>query len=134
MDRNNPNGQKQHGVNGYIKQYYLPFNQKNLKTLYDMRPAQEPSSVSLSIMKVGYDGNRIDWPHQIEKYEDFANRPFDELWDYVSNPKYKFDRTIRDNLEVVFATGYWKNLLFSLVIFGCRDHYIEISDYRGDAL
>ena len=47
--------------------------------LYDMRPSSEPSSVSLSIMRIGYDGNRIDHPYQIEKYEDFANRPFEEL-------------------------------------------------------
>jgi hypothetical protein len=87
------------GVKGYVKQYDLPFNQKNLKSLYDMRPSPEPSSVSLSIMRVGYDGNRIDWPYQIEKYEDFANRPFEELWEYVSTPKYKLDRSIRDNLE-----------------------------------
>jgi hypothetical protein len=31
----------------------------------------------------------IDWLYQIEKYEDFANRPFEELWDYMSTPKYK---------------------------------------------
>ena len=56
----------------------LPFNQKDLKLLYDMRPSPDPSSVSLSIKRIGYDGNRIDWPYQIEKYEDFANRPFEE--------------------------------------------------------
>ena len=39
-----------------------------------MRPSPDPSSVNLSIKKIGYDGNRIDWPYQIEKYEDFANR------------------------------------------------------------
>lgn len=102
QDRNNPNGPKMHGVVGVRElknQYDLPFNQKNLKTLYDMRPSSEPSSVSLSIMRIGYDGNRIDWPYQIEKYEDFANRPFEELWDYVSTPKYKLDRSARDNLD-----------------------------------
>jgi hypothetical protein len=26
----------------------------------------------------------IDWLYQIEKYEDFANGPFEELWDYMS--------------------------------------------------
>ena len=65
-------------IRGYTKQYDLPFNQKNLKLLYDMRPSPDPSSVSLSIKRIGYDGNRIDWPYQIEKYEDFANRPFEE--------------------------------------------------------
>jgi phage repressor protein C with HTH and peptisase S24 domain len=90
QDRNNPNGPKVHrvvDVKELKKQYDLPFNQKYLKMLYDMQPSPEPSSVSLSIMKVGYDGNRIDWPYQIEKYEDFANRPFDELWEYVPTPK-----------------------------------------------
>jgi hypothetical protein len=61
-------------IRGYTKQYDLPFNQKNLKLLYDMRPSPDPSSVNLSIKKIGYDGNRNDWPYQIEKYEDFANR------------------------------------------------------------
>ncbi|MDQ3840564.1 MAG: hypothetical protein M3297_15000 [Thermoproteota archaeon] len=87
------------GVRELKKQYDLPFNQKNFKTLYDMRPSSEPSSVSLSIMRTEYDGNRIDWPYQIEKYEDFANRPFEELGDYMSTPKYRLDRSARDNLE-----------------------------------
>jgi hypothetical protein len=26
---------------------------------------------------------------------DFANRPFDELWDYISTPKYRIDRSSR---------------------------------------
>lgn len=102
QDRNNPNGPKVYGVVGvkeHKKQYDMPFNQKNLKSLYDMRPSAEPSSVSLSIMRIGYDGKCIDHPYQIEKYEDFANRPFEELWEYVSTPKYKLDRNIRDNLE-----------------------------------
>ena len=64
-----------------------------------MRPSPDPSSVSLSIKRIGYDGNRIDWPYQIEKYEDFANRPFEELWEYVSTPRFKLDRSARDNLE-----------------------------------
>jgi hypothetical protein len=63
-----------------------------------MRPSPDPNSVSLSIMRIAYDGNRIDWPYQIEKYEDFANRPFEELWDYVSTPKYKLDRITKYTL------------------------------------
>ena len=101
-DPKNPNSPKEHGVIGvkdYIKQYDLPFNQQNLKTLYEMRPAEEPASVNLVIQKLGYDNNPIDHPYQIQKYEDFANRPFDELYDYMSTPKYKLDRSARDNLE-----------------------------------
>jgi hypothetical protein len=29
----------------------------------------------------------------------FTNRPFDELFDYMSTPKYRLDRGARDNLE-----------------------------------
>jgi hypothetical protein len=32
-----------------------------------MRPSPDPNSVSLSIMRIAYDGNHIDWPYQIEK-------------------------------------------------------------------
>jgi hypothetical protein len=53
----------------------------------------------LVIQKIGYDGNPIGHPYQIEKYEDFAFRPFEELWDYMSTPKYKLDRSINNQLQ-----------------------------------
>jgi hypothetical protein len=62
-----------------------------------MRPAEEPASVSLIILELGY-GNPLGHPYKIEKYEDFANRPFDELYDFMSTPKYKLDSS-RDTLE-----------------------------------
>lgn len=102
VDKKNPNGPKEYGVIGvkdFKKQFDLPFNQQNLKALYKMRPAEEPASVALIISKLGYDGNPLGHPYQIEKYEDFANRPFDELYDYMSTPKYKLDRISRDILE-----------------------------------
>jgi hypothetical protein len=37
-----------------------------------MRPAEEPACIILIISKLGYDGNPIGYPYQIEKYEDFA--------------------------------------------------------------
>jgi hypothetical protein len=72
-DRNNPNGPKEHGVigvKGFKKQYDLPFTQKNLESLYKMRPAAEPASVTLIIQKIGYDDNPLGHPYQVEKYED----------------------------------------------------------------
>jgi len=45
------------------------------------------------IEKIGYDGNPIGHPYHIEKYEDFAVRPFDELFEYLSTPKYRLDRS-----------------------------------------
>jgi hypothetical protein len=102
VDKKNPNGPKEHGVigvKGYKKYYDLPFTTKNLESLYKMRPASESASVTLIILKLGYDSNPIRHPYQIEKYEDFASKPFDGLWDYMSTPKYRLDRSYKDNLE-----------------------------------
>jgi hypothetical protein len=41
-----------------------------------MRPVQEAGSV-LVIQRLGYNGNPIDRPYQIEKCENFASRLFD---------------------------------------------------------
>ena len=41
-----------------------------------MRPAAEPASVTLIIQKIGYDDNPLGRPYQVEKYEDFASKPF----------------------------------------------------------
>jgi hypothetical protein len=97
VDKRNPNGPKEYGVIG-IKdqtiQHDLAFTAENLESLYKMRPAEEPASVTLIILKLGYDGNPLGHPYQIEKYKDFANKPFDELYDFMSTPKYKLDRTL----------------------------------------
>ena len=72
-DPKNPNGPKGHGflgISGCSKQYDLPFDPQNLKTLYKMRPAEEAVPVTLVIQKIGYDGNSTGHPYQIEKYED----------------------------------------------------------------
>ena len=56
-------------------------------------------SVPLSIVKVRYDGNKVGHHYQIEKYEDFATRPFDELYEFMSIPRYKFDRSANDQID-----------------------------------
>lgn len=40
------------------------------------------------------------------KCEDFANRPFDKLCEYVTTPKYKLDRSTRDILEDSHIKNY----------------------------
>jgi hypothetical protein len=64
-----------------------------------MRPTAKPASVTLIIQKVGYDDYPPDHPYQVEKYEDFASKPFEELWEYLSTPKYKLDRGVNDQLQ-----------------------------------
>jgi hypothetical protein len=91
--KRNHNGPKEHGVigiKGYKKHYDLPVTTKNLESLYKTRPAQEAGSVTLIIRRLGYD-NPVGHAYQVESYEDFASKPFDELWDYLSTPKWLYD-------------------------------------------
>jgi hypothetical protein len=65
-----------------------------------MRRTKTPGSVSLSIKRVGLDGiTPLGHVYQVEKYDDFISKKFNELWDYLSTPKYKLDRSYKDNLE-----------------------------------
>jgi hypothetical protein len=72
---------------------------KNADSLYAMRRTKGPGSVSLSIKRVGLDGETIVQIYQVEKYDDFISKRFEELWDYLSTPKYKLDRSYGDNLQ-----------------------------------
>jgi hypothetical protein len=92
-------GKKIVGVAKSTMKYELPFTPKNLERLYKMRPSEDAASVSLSIVKVRYDGNKVGYHYQIEKYEDFATRPFDELYEFMSTPRYKLGRSANDKIE-----------------------------------
>ena len=72
----------------------------------------------LVIQKIGYDGNRIGHPYQIEKYEDFASRPFEELWEYMSTPKYRLDNSARDNPDGSPIKQVSVNTLFPIIHWG----------------
>jgi hypothetical protein len=101
-DRKNPDGPKELkvvGTTGRTKEYTLPFTTKNADSLYAMRRTKGPGSVSLSIKRVGLDGETIGQIYQVEKYDDFVSKKFEELWDYLSTPKYKLDRSYGDNLQ-----------------------------------
>jgi hypothetical protein len=79
--------------------YELPFTPKKLERAYRMRPSEDGASVSLSIVKIRYDGNKVVYHYQIEKYDDFATRPFDELYELMSIPRDKLDRSANDQIE-----------------------------------
>ena len=76
-------------------EYTLPFNQKNFESLYKQRPNESSSSVRLVIWAEG----ASDRPRQITNPEHFAKRQFDEMWEEMITPKFKLDRTYKDNLE-----------------------------------
>jgi hypothetical protein len=76
-------------------EYTLPFNEENFQNLYKQRPTESSSSVSMAIWTEG----SSDRPRQITDPEHFAKREFDEMWEEMITPKYKLDRSYRDNLD-----------------------------------
>jgi hypothetical protein len=86
------------GINPHdnrFTEYTLPFNEENFQNLYKMRPTESSSSVSLVIWAEG----ASDRPRQIIDPELFSKKPFDDLWLEAITPKYKLDRSYKDNLE-----------------------------------
>jgi hypothetical protein len=102
-DPRNPDGPKEIqvvGTQSITREYTLPFTTKNADNLYAMRRTKTPGSVSLSIRRVGLDGVApIDHVYEVKNYDDFISKGFNELWDYLSTPKYRLDRSYNDNLE-----------------------------------
>jgi hypothetical protein len=80
-------------------EYTLPFNQKNFESLYKQRPNESPSSVSLVIFAEG----ASERPRHITNVEQFM-KPFDDLWLEAITPKYRLDRSYKDNLEANHVT------------------------------
>jgi hypothetical protein len=76
-------------------EYTLPFNEENFQKLYDQRPTESSSSVSMSIYAEG----ASDRPRQIINPDHFVKREFDEMWQEAITPKFKLDRSFKDNLE-----------------------------------
>ena len=99
-DRNNPDGPKEPkvtGIKSITHEFTMPFTTENADKLYEMRRTKAPGSVSLSIKRVGWDGNTLGHVYQVEKYEDFISKKFDDLWEYLSVPKYRSDIDHKDS-------------------------------------
>jgi hypothetical protein len=102
-DRNNPDGPKEPkvtGIKSITHEYTMPFTTENADKLYEMRRTKAPGSVSLAIKRVGWDGDTVGHVYQVEKYEDFISKKFDDLWDYMSVPKYRSDIDHKESLNV----------------------------------
>lgn len=76
-------------------EYTLPFNQENFENLYKQRPTATPYSVSLIIYVEGIS----EAPRHITNVEKFSKTPFDDLWQEVTTPRYRLDRSYGDTLE-----------------------------------
>jgi hypothetical protein len=76
---------------GHTIKYTLPFMEENCDALYAMRNG----SCSL-VLK---DESKDRPPYSIDSFDHLKTREFDELWDMLSTPRTKLDRSYKDNLE-----------------------------------
>jgi hypothetical protein len=74
----------------YTKEHTLPFTLENLEQLWTMRRPK----ISLSIRNESGDSPE----RGIERYEDFK-KPFDELWEWATTPRFSLDRSVKDQLQ-----------------------------------
>ncbi|MGI0002460.1 MAG: hypothetical protein ACRD42_05215 [Nitrososphaeraceae archaeon] len=73
--------------------YTLPFNAKEAQRLYDMKNGK------ISLCVIDESGGVGDHPPvTVPSFEHFK-MPFQELWEMVTTPKYKMDRSYGDNLD-----------------------------------
>jgi hypothetical protein len=74
-----------------VRVHDKPFTPENLDELFALVPGEnekaKEAAVSLVIAKYDQTGNRVDNPYGITGYNDFRNRPFEELYDYASTPR-----------------------------------------------
>jgi hypothetical protein len=75
-------------------EYTVPFNKENFDALYSQRKLNDSSSVSLTIWLEG----SSDKPRQVSNIEQFKGE-FDPLWQELTTPKFKLDRSYKDSLE-----------------------------------
>jgi len=78
-----------------LKEYTFAFSPENFDVLFKQRPGQSNESVSLAISHEG----SSEKPRQITNIEQFRNSSFDDIWQEAITPKYKLDRSYKDNLE-----------------------------------
>ena len=72
--------------------YLLPFTAEAAQKLYDMRNGN-----CTLVLKDESKGDKS--PISVESFDQFKRLEFDELWEMVSTPRYKLDRSAKDNLN-----------------------------------
>lgn len=72
--------------------YTEPFNPETAQKLYDMKNGK------CSLVVIDESG-RDHPPVNVPSFEHFKNSLFKELWEMVTTPKYKMDRSYGDNLD-----------------------------------
>jgi hypothetical protein len=76
---------------GHRTKYTMPFTSENCDALYAMRNGQ-----CNLVLK---DESKDRSPYAIDSLNHLKTREFDELWEMLSTPKYKMDRSYGDRLD-----------------------------------
>ena len=72
--------------------YTLPFTPEAAQKLWDMRDTR-----CTLVIKDESKGDKP--PYNVDSFEDLKNRDFDGLWQWVSTPRYKLDRSSKDTVD-----------------------------------
>jgi hypothetical protein len=88
-------------ITGYNfqQEHAEPFTKEKVEELYSKA---NHNTLSLSIKRVSTNGQTLGHVNKISKYDDFVEKSFDDLWDYMEDitaPRYKRDRSYGNNLE-----------------------------------
>jgi hypothetical protein len=80
----------------YEQELTLPFTPENLEQLYST--CSNPADRKTIFLIIKNEGTHQS-PRSITNQEDFKNRPFDELWEWATTPRFSLDRSVKDQLQ-----------------------------------
>jgi hypothetical protein len=85
----------------YKQMYDTPFTKENWDNILGERSApKDPKHINMTLVKIGPNGTRVGSPYQVTNQEQFLERPFGELFDYLSSAEAKKTQETRIGKEV----------------------------------
>ena len=75
--------------------YEIPFTKENFEKVPGKRSApREEKHINMKLLKIGHSGQRSPFALEDTNQDQFLNRPFMELWDYLASaPARKTEET-----------------------------------------
>ena len=84
-DRDSPMESKITAIN-YKQVYEIPFTKENYDKVVAERSApREEKHINMKLLKIGHSGARSPFALEVIDQDQFLNRPFLELWDYLAS-------------------------------------------------
>ena len=93
-DRDSPLESKITAIN-YKQVYEIPFTKESYeKVLAERSAPREEKHINMKLLKIGHSGQRSPFALEVTNQDQFLNRPFMELWDYLASaPARKTEET-----------------------------------------